>query len=89
MKPQSVRSQRSFTEHMQTLYQNIDTLVYAAEVACGKEGGSEYRCVGMTCPFRVSHSGVGFYKSCKLEHMRIILGEHFPQHDIKTVELSE
>jgi hypothetical protein len=33
VREQSVRSQRSFQEHMATLYQNIDNLVYAAETA--------------------------------------------------------
>ena len=74
MKPQSIRSQRSFTEHMKTLYQNIDTMVYASEIACKRECKD--------CPFAI-------WNGCKITEIRAIIGDHFPQGDIKEVELSE
>lgn len=91
-KPQSVRSQRSFLEQMQTLYQNIDTLVYAAEQACPySKQMVESRSLGMNtfgvykpceCPF------LGKFNFCSLPSLRSTIGDHFPQHDIKEVELS-
>lgn len=77
---QSVRSQRSFQEHMKTLYQNIYTLVYAGEVACRMHTTPTHSCDG--CPFDKWHG-------CKLKELRDIVGDHFPQSDIETVELSE
>ena len=81
-KPQSVRSQRSFQEHMKTIYQNIDTLVYAGEVACHNEKGY------------TNCYGCAFYRGCivgsnKCDKLRDIIGEHFPQSDIKEVELTK
>ena len=88
-KPQSVRSQRSFHEHMATIYQNIDTLVYAAEVTCPyykqmleqrAHGLREFfitpiDCIG--CEFRKTFDYCGLYE------IRSSLGEHFPQSDIE------
>ena len=88
MKPQSVRSQRSFQEHMKTLYQNIDTLVYAVEITCPyykqmvAQRYLELReffitpndCVG--CEFRKKFDYCGLYE------IRSTLGDHFPQSDI-------
>jgi predicted ArsR family transcriptional regulator len=89
MKEQSVRSQRSFQEHMKTLYQNIDTLVYAAEVACHKAHGDEFRCpIGSDCPFHKAHHQEYPY-GCALEGLRDCIGDHFTQTDIKEVELTE
>jgi predicted ArsR family transcriptional regulator len=84
MKSQSVRSQRSFQEHMKTLYQNIDTLVYAAELACRNDNP----CVCNTnCPMRMEGSDGERY-NCKIGELRNIIGEHFIQSDIESVELS-
>ena len=85
MKPQSVRSQRSFAEHMKTLYQNIDTMVYAAEIACVN---SEAKCIKpeSDCPFIFNSLG-GI--TCSRYYIRQWVGDHFPQGDIKEVELSE
>ena len=89
MKPQSVRSQRSFQEHMKTLYQNIDTLVYAGEVACHNAHGDEFRCpIGSECPFHKAHHPAYPY-GCALVGLRECIGEHFPQSDIKEVELTK
>ena len=92
-KPQSVRSQRSFAEHMKTLYQGIDTMVYAGEVACANTADARDLCCD-ECPFKNKH----FYDSVPPEHdthpcivmgIRSLMGDHFPQGDIKEVELSE
>lgn len=94
---QSVRSQRSFQEHMRTLYQNIDTLVYAAEHTCPRSNDlkkkhfsvphPELSCtlldVPMECPMR------DYNALCKIPKLRRLIGDHFPQDDIKEVELGE
>jgi len=74
MKADSVRHQRPFAEHMATLHQGIDNLLYAAEIAC-HENKSEQpsffsdnpKCV--TCPFchsavfkDPSHCGIATYR---------------------------
>lgn len=89
-KPQSVRSQRSFQEQMQTLYQNIDNMVYAAEYACNKDcEKNQWQCSGFECAFRLGEPNEPTHRNwCKLISIREIIGDHFPQHDIKEVELS-
>ena len=91
MKPQSVRSQRSFHEHMKTLYQTIDTLVYAGMIACAKEcAANQWECKGYDCPFRKGNRDEPTPPDwCKLKSLRSILGEHFQQSDIKEVELTK
>ena len=89
MKPQSVRSQRSFAEHMKTLYQNIDTMVYAGEVACNyitDDGKCNAPTMELACPFLQTWRAD---RGCKLPVFRMQLGDHFPQGDIKEVELGE
>jgi hypothetical protein len=82
------RQKRSFQEHMKTLYQNIDTLVYAGEVACWAAHGDEFRCpLGSECPFHKAHNPPRPW-GCALVGMRDCLGDHFQQSDIKEVELS-
>ena len=83
MKSQSIRSQRSFTEHMKTLYQGIDTMVYAAQISCANNPGEPRDCV--VCPFNIRVSE----PICPVEQLRHIIGDHFPQGGIKEVELSE
>lgn len=84
MKPQSVRSQRSFTEHMKTLYQNIDTMVYASEIACANTADARDLCCD-GCTF----VGKKHPNLCIVMGIRSLIGDHFPQGDIKEVELSE
>ena len=87
IKPQSVRSQRSFTEHMATLYQNIDTLVYAAEVACKDNSDGPYHCpLGKKCAFK---NPTDHMFSCRIDSMRMVIGDHFPQGDIKELDVTE
>lgn len=93
-KPLSVRSQRSFQEHMKTLYQGIDNQLYAAEQSCqySKElfeshtlGNRSFKvndyCKG--CDFK------GHFNLCSLFALRVIVGNHFVQSDIKETELTE
>jgi hypothetical protein len=80
-KPQSVRSQRSFQEQMKTLYQNIDTLVYAGEEACAGAHANKECPLGSECPFHKAHQS-RFPFGCALIGLRQSIGDHFPQSDI-------
>ena len=90
MIPQSVRSQRSFSEHMKTLYQNIDTLVYAAEIQCGRQRDMGCICwrKEQDCAFKSKMFTEGQLYICKLHSIKSLIGDHYQQDDIGTVELT-
>jgi len=86
----SVRSQRDFIEHMATLFQTIDTAVYSAQILCDNKGHRGSVCLNKdepVCSFR--SEWIGSISICKLHSIRMLLGEHFEQHDIPQVELKE
>ena len=85
------RQKRSFQEHMKTLYQNIDTLIYSAEITCGvqKDYGSICKHKEHDCPFKSKMFPTGSLYICKLHSIRALLGEHFEQSDIKELEVTK
>ena len=89
MKSQSVRDQRKFEESMATWLQNIDNNIYAAEILCGPNPGSICQHKERECAFKSKWFPSGSLYICKLRSLRILIGNHTPQHDIEGVELSE
>jgi len=85
MKPQPIRSQRPFQEHMQTLYQNIDNMTYAAEVSCNvsHDMGCICKRKEQDCAFKSKMFPEGQLYLCKLHSLRSLIGDHTPQHDIE------
>ena len=83
MKPQSVRSQRKFEESMATWLQNIDNSIYAAETLCKPGRGSICKHKDRECAFKSKMFPTGSLYICKLHSLRVLIGDHTPQHDIE------
>jgi len=74
---------------MATIYQNIDTLVYAGEIGCSNAHDGKTQCpIGSDCPFHKAHQP-NFPYGCALVGLRKCIGDNFPQSDIKEVELTK
>jgi len=96
----SVRHALSFQETMKKYFGGIDSLIYAAEIACPVEDRDNVcfitqlpnleQCDG--CPFQYVFEDVlkedNDLFECKLLYLRRWCGDHFEQHDIPGVELS-
>jgi len=74
---------------MATWLQNIDNSIYAAEMLCGWNPGSICQHKERECAFKSKMFTTGSLYVCKLHSLRVLVGDHTPQHDIESVELAE
>jgi len=71
-------------ETMKRLHGEIERLVYAAETVCNSHSKSKYHCpLGKKCPFKDENDHLF---SCRINSIRMILGDHVIQHDIPEVD---
>jgi hypothetical protein len=68
----------NFEDAMKKYHGQMESALYAIEQLCEKATEEEH----IACPFRVrqTHDPARFV--CRIDQMRVILGDHIQQHDI-------